>query len=133
MHGLGSDLILFIFLLFSIQSYRQYQGDHSNSVSSAITCLEDMEESPDSNYHVLRRYIKDRPHISTVSTKISCFKTYFHSAFLKWLHLYMGSKDTYTFLSFTCCNELLFNSIFSLFYTELSSLSRRLFNFWKYG
>jgi hypothetical protein len=102
MHGLGSDLILFIFLLFSIQSYRRYQGDHSNSVSSAITCLEDMEESPDSNYHVLRRYIKDQPHISTVSTKIACFKTYFHSTFLKWLHLnyvtlIYGSKDTYTF------------------------------------
>lgn len=67
-----------------MQSYHQYQGNHSKSINvpSSIKCLEDMEESPDSNYHVLRRYMKDRHHISTVSTKITCFKTYFDSTFL---------------------------------------------------
>uniref|UniRef100_K4AJY7 RRM domain-containing protein n=1 Tax=Setaria italica TaxID=4555 RepID=K4AJY7_SETIT len=43
----------------------------------AIHDIEESPKSPDSNYHVLRRYMKDRHHISTVSTKITCFKTYF--------------------------------------------------------
>jgi len=36
---------------------------------SAIECLEDMEESSGSNYHILYQYMKDRPHISTVRKK----------------------------------------------------------------
>jgi hypothetical protein len=68
---------LILYFLYSIQSYNQYQGESSisRSMPSAIECLVDMEESPDSNYHVLYQYMKDQPHISMVSTKVLYFKT----------------------------------------------------------
>ena len=44
-------------------------------MTSAIECLEDMEASPKSNYHVLYQYMKDRPHISTVRKKAVYLRT----------------------------------------------------------
>ena len=38
--------------------------------------IHDMEESLESNYHGLCEHMKDRPHISTVSTKVAHFKNY---------------------------------------------------------
>ena len=81
---------LILHLLFSIQSSHQYQGDNPISkgvhrdiksfqdlvkTKDGILAIHDMEEYPNSSYHVHDLYMKDQPHISIVSTNIA-YDTY---------------------------------------------------------